>query len=127
MSEKNINELDDIKLQAISEIDSLVSVDQLENWRVRYLGRRGDLTNILRGISNLPVDDRKIVGAKANKLRILLGLCPLSVGTCINFSDFPISSFNGTSVGPKYPNEKSVSPLIITMSPTLLLMGDMGL
>ena len=72
MSEKNINELDDIKLQAISEIDSLVSVDQLENWRVRYLGRRGDLTNILRGISNLPVDDRKIVGAKANKLRILL-------------------------------------------------------
>ena len=72
MSEKNINELDDIKLQAISEIDSLVSVDQLENWRVKYLGRRGDLTNILRGISNLPVDDRKIVGAKANKLRILL-------------------------------------------------------
>ena len=72
MSEKNINELDDIKLQAISEIDSLVSVDQLENWRVRYLGRRGDLTNILRGISNLPVDERKIVGAKANKLRILL-------------------------------------------------------
>tara|TARA_B100000519_G_scaffold16594_1_gene12218 strand:- start:5465 stop:6463 length:999 start_codon:yes stop_codon:yes gene_type:complete len=72
LSEKNINELDDIKLQAISEIDSLVSVDQLENWRVRYLGRRGDLTNILRGISNLPVDDRKIVGAKANKLRILL-------------------------------------------------------
>ena len=72
MSEKNINELDDIKLQSISEIDSLVSVDQLENWRVRYLGRRGDLTNILRGISNLPVDDRKIVGAKANKLRILL-------------------------------------------------------
>ena len=72
MSEKNINELDGIKLQAISEIDSLVSVDQLENWRVRYLGRRGDLTNILRGISNLPVDDRKIVGAKANKLRILL-------------------------------------------------------
>ncbi|MBF16289.1 MAG: phenylalanine--tRNA ligase subunit alpha [Chloroflexi bacterium] len=67
-----MNELDDIKLQAISEIDSLVSVDQLENWRVRYLGRRGDLTNILRGISNLPVDDRKIVGAKANKLRILL-------------------------------------------------------
>jgi len=72
LSEKNINELDGIKLQAISEIDSLVSVDQLENWRVKYLGRRGDLTNILRGISNLPVDDRKIVGAKANKLRILL-------------------------------------------------------
>ena len=72
MSEKNINELDDIKLQAISEIDSLVSVDQLENWRVRYLGRKGDLTNVLRGISNLPIDDRKIVGSKANKLRILL-------------------------------------------------------
>ena len=72
MSEKNINKLDDIKQQAISDLNSLGSADQLENWRVKYLGRKGDLTNVLRGISNLPVDDRKIVGAKANKLRILL-------------------------------------------------------
>ncbi len=72
MSEKNIKELDDIKQQAISVLSSLDSAAQLENWRVKYLGRKGDLTNVLRGISNLPVDDRKIVGAKANKLRILL-------------------------------------------------------
>ena len=72
MSEKNVKELDDIKLQAISVLSSLDSADQLENWRVKYLGRKGDLTNVLRGISNLPVNDRKIVGAKANKLRILL-------------------------------------------------------
>jgi len=72
LSEKNINKLDDIKQQAISDLNSLGSADQLENWRVKYLGRKGDLTNVLRGISNLPVDDRKIVGAKANKLRILL-------------------------------------------------------
>ncbi|MBC63194.1 MAG: phenylalanine--tRNA ligase subunit alpha [Chloroflexi bacterium] len=67
-----MNKLDDIKQQAISDLNSLGSADQLENWRVKYLGRKGDLTNVLRGISNLPVDDRKIVGAKANKLRILL-------------------------------------------------------
>lgn len=72
MSEKNIKELDDIKQQALLGLSSLGSVDQLENWRVRYLGRKGDLTNVLRGISNLPIDDRKIVGSKANKLRILL-------------------------------------------------------
>ncbi len=72
MSEKNIKELDDIKQQALLGLSSLGSVDQLENWRVRYLGRKGDLTNILRGISNLSIDDRKIVGSKANKLRIYL-------------------------------------------------------
>ena len=72
MSEKNIKELDDIKQQALLGLSSLGSVDQLENWRVRYLGRKGDLTNVLRGISNLPIDDRKIVGSKANKLRIYL-------------------------------------------------------
>tara|TARA_B000000437_G_scaffold177953_1_gene133808 strand:- start:1216 stop:2214 length:999 start_codon:yes stop_codon:yes gene_type:complete len=72
LSEKNIKELDDIKQQALLGLSSLGSVDQLENWRVRYLGRKGDLTNVLRGISNLPIDDRKIVGSKANKLRILL-------------------------------------------------------
>tara|TARA_Y100001936_G_scaffold238484_1_gene270360 strand:+ start:3568 stop:4566 length:999 start_codon:yes stop_codon:yes gene_type:complete len=72
LSEKNIKELDDIKQQALLGLSSLGSVDQLENWRVRYLGRKGDLTNILRGISNLSIDDRKIVGSKANKLRIYL-------------------------------------------------------
>ncbi|MBR91508.1 MAG: phenylalanine--tRNA ligase subunit alpha [Dehalococcoidia bacterium] len=67
-----MKELDDIKQQALLGLSSLGSVDQLENWRVRYLGRKGDLTNVLRGISNLPIDDRKIVGSKANKLRIYL-------------------------------------------------------
>lgn len=69
MSDKSINQLTAIKLEALSDLGNLDSIDQLENWRVKYLGRKGNLTNILRGISTLPVDDRKIVGTEANKLR----------------------------------------------------------
>ncbi|MFL2665486.1 MAG: phenylalanine--tRNA ligase subunit alpha [Dehalococcoidia bacterium] len=69
MSDKSINQLTAIKLEALSDLGNLDSIDQLENWRVKYLGRKGNLTNILRGIATLPVDDRKIVGTEANKLR----------------------------------------------------------
>lgn len=72
MSDKDINQINAIKLDALSDLSTLDSVDQLENWRVKYLGRKGDLTSILRGISNLTFDDRKAVGAKANRLRSYL-------------------------------------------------------
>ena len=45
----------------------------------------------------------------------------------MNFNRFVISSDNTTSVEPKYRNEKPASPLVITMSPDIPLMGDMGI
>ena len=45
----------------------------------------------------------------------------------MNFNRFVISSGNTTSVEPKYRNEKPASPLVITMSPDIPLMGDMGI
>jgi phenylalanyl-tRNA synthetase alpha chain len=41
----------------------------LESWRVRYLGRKSELTNILRSLASLPLEERKTVGAYANKVK----------------------------------------------------------
>ena len=45
----------------------------------------------------------------------------------MNFNRFVISSGNTTSVEPIYRNEKPASPLAITISPDIPLMGDMGI
>ena len=41
----------------------------LESWRVEWLGRRGRLTAVLRGVRELPAEERPIIGAGANRLK----------------------------------------------------------
>lgn len=60
--------------EALRELDSagVTDHDALEAWRVRYLGRRGRLTQVLRNLSGLPLEERRTVGAAANELKSLL-------------------------------------------------------
>jgi phenylalanyl-tRNA synthetase alpha chain len=52
--------------EAIAEADG---AEALEELRVRYLGRKSELTSILRGIGELPPDERGSVGSAANAAR----------------------------------------------------------
>ncbi len=61
--------LEEIESQALSELDTVADGEALERWRVAYLGRRGSLTRVLRGLPDLPIEERKDVGAKANRLK----------------------------------------------------------
>jgi phenylalanyl-tRNA synthetase alpha chain len=61
--------LEQIEAQALSELDAAADGDALERWRVAFLGRRGRLTLVLRGLAGLPLDERKSVGARANRLK----------------------------------------------------------
>ena len=61
--------LTDIQSQALRELDDAADGDALERWRVAYLGRRGRLTLVLRGLAGLPLEERRSVGARANRLK----------------------------------------------------------
>jgi phenylalanyl-tRNA synthetase alpha chain len=58
-----------LELKARKELESITSLNELESWRVRYLGRKGELTMILRGLAELPPEERKITGARANQAK----------------------------------------------------------
>ena len=64
-----LEELERLKAKAIAELDSIVNLRELEEWRVRYLGRKGSLTSILRGLGALPLEERRTVGAAANEVK----------------------------------------------------------
>jgi len=66
-----LKKLAGIKSAAIDELSSLLDLGELEAWRVRYLGKKSELTQILRGVASLPIDQRKLVGASANKVKVL--------------------------------------------------------
>jgi len=69
-----LEELEQLKARAIAEIDSLDNLRELEDWRVRYLGRKGSLTSILRGLGALSLEERRTVGALANEVKASLEL-----------------------------------------------------
>ena len=48
-----IDQLRALEARAIEELESARDSALLESWRTRYLGRRGDLTQILRGLGGL--------------------------------------------------------------------------
>ena len=63
---QSIQELVDTALAELGEIGDSQSLDQ---WRVAYLGRRGRLTSILRGLSQLDLDERRTAGAMGNEAK----------------------------------------------------------
>ena len=58
-----------LRSDAESAIDAARTADELEELRVRYLGRRAELTGILRGIAALPEHERGPVGRAGNEAR----------------------------------------------------------
>jgi phenylalanyl-tRNA synthetase alpha chain len=65
-------DLDALRTEAESAIASAGSAGELEQLRVRYLGRKSLLTQTLRGIGELPPEDRGPVGKTANAVRVAL-------------------------------------------------------
>lgn len=44
-------------------------MEELESFRVKYLGKKGEITGVLKGLGSVAADERKEVGALANEIR----------------------------------------------------------
>ncbi len=64
-----LEQIDDLLRRALADLGYVADLKELENWRVRYIGRKSDLVQILRSISTLPVEERRGVGARANEVK----------------------------------------------------------
>ena len=61
--------LEQILKNAQSEIEKCDDVKSLDEVRVKYLGKQGELTSILRNMKESPPEERKMVGMLANSVR----------------------------------------------------------
>ena len=68
-----LQQLEGLRAKALKDLASIDDVRELEFWRVRYLGKKSQLNEILRGLSRLPIAERKAVGASANEVKANLG------------------------------------------------------
>lgn len=61
--------LEALREQALHELESLRVPKDLEEFRIRVMGKKGTLTEVLRGMGSLPADERPKVGQLVNQLR----------------------------------------------------------
>lgn len=61
--------LEKIKNESVNELESIQNLQQLEEFRIKYLGKKGELTSVLRGMGGLTPEERPIVGQLANEIR----------------------------------------------------------
>ena len=62
-------QLQNIKEQALKTIGDCVDVKQLDELRVKYLGKKGELTAILKSMGKLSAEERPVMGQLANDVR----------------------------------------------------------
>jgi phenylalanyl-tRNA synthetase alpha chain len=62
-------ELKELQQQAKSSIDTVTTLDELDKLRVNYLGKKGQLSQILRAMGALSAEDRPRIGAVANEVK----------------------------------------------------------
>jgi len=65
-------ELEALKERALSELKALKDLSQLEALRVKYLGKKGEITQALRSLKDLPLEEKRLLGSRLNELKDLL-------------------------------------------------------
>ncbi len=71
-AQSSAQSIEELTHQASEELDRITDLESLDQWRISYLGRRGSLTNILRGLSQLDLEQRRQLGALGNQAKNLL-------------------------------------------------------
>lgn len=61
--------LDTLVSQALEAIQQAVDVNALEQLRVQYLGKKGELTQVMKTLGNIPAEERPKVGAMVNQAK----------------------------------------------------------
>ena len=65
-------QLEQIKIAAEAQLNSAETIEALEEARIKYLGKKGELTGILKGMGGLSAEERPVIGALANEVREFL-------------------------------------------------------
>jgi phenylalanyl-tRNA synthetase alpha chain len=67
-----LDKIEGIKSAALEQLGGIDNDRDLEAWRVQHLGKKSPLTQLLRSLGSLSIEERKAVGAAANKAKVLL-------------------------------------------------------
>jgi len=124
--EEQLRELERRVLERLKEI---LDTDQLEKFRVAVLGRKGELTNILRLLGTLNPEDRPAAGQMVNELRerisIAIGNAHARLQSIERHKRFEAESIDVTLPG-EFVRSGSLHPLSLVLAEIRDIFIGMG-
>lgn len=64
-----LNQLEALGQHALSQLKEIVDSKALTSWHIQYLGKKGEVTLLLRRTGELPKEDRPAFGKRANEIK----------------------------------------------------------
>src|SRR5258705_13853354 len=61
--------IDEVSSRAKTELANVQTPDQLEQFRIKYLGSNGEVKNLMQLLKSAPADQKKLVGQRVNSLK----------------------------------------------------------
>ena len=61
--------IENLKKSASDEISNNYQKSDLEDWRIKYLGRNGELSSLMKVMKDISPDEKRIIGPKLNQLK----------------------------------------------------------
>ncbi len=105
------NTIDQICTEALREIETAESKDSLNAVSVKYLGRKGIITQFLRNISKLPPEERPKAGEKANEIKKILEKAFAGTANRLSFQSPEMHDFIDVSLPGKSALHGSLHPI----------------
>ena len=65
-------QLEAIREECFSEVKAAESTDALQQIRQKYLGKKSNLSNVLKGLGKLSDEERKTIGRVANEIKLAI-------------------------------------------------------
>jgi len=65
-------QLETLQSEALASFAQAASLSELQQLRVNYLGKKGELTEVLKGVGKLPPEERPVIGQQVNKTKSAL-------------------------------------------------------
>lgn len=62
-------QIEEIRVKSKEEINNVTNLRELDDVRVKYLGKKGELTSVLRGMGALSPEERPVIGSLVNTVR----------------------------------------------------------
>src|SRR5689334_19370117 len=64
-----LDELEALQRGALAELEIIQDADTLHNWEIKYLGKKGLVIEAVRGVIQLPKEQRAEFGKRANQIK----------------------------------------------------------
>lgn len=122
-------ELEALKKQALQELEEVNALDALKDLKVKYLGKKGPMTEILRGMGKLLAEERPKIGQIVNEIKAELEQV-ISEKTAIlekKALEFKLANEKVDITLPgRHPNQGHLHPVTLTLREMKKIFMRMG-